>query len=67
MKWLIGKVLMEHVPVIREVTEREITPEAGDEVKVLMRGYVEHTFTDGEIKVGGLEPIEIVEVTRPPR
>lgn len=66
MKFLLSgmkRVVVEHEPTVRTITERAEAPKAGDEIILLVRGTVAR-FNADEIEVEGLEPVEVVEINR---
>lgn len=59
-------VAMEADTKVATVTERDVLPQEGDDVYVLMRGRVARVFGErgGEVEVDQLLPVEITKIQR---
>jgi hypothetical protein len=59
-----GRIVIEHDPLIRRITETRERPQEGDEIILAVRGRVARLLGDDEVEVENLQPVKIIEITR---
>ena len=68
MKFLFegfNRIMVEHEPLIRRITETRELPREGDEVLLVARGTVARVVGTDEVEVENLQPVKIIEINRP--
>ena len=60
-----GRVMVEHEPLIRRITETREHPQEGDEVVLIAKGRVARVLGGDEVEVDDIRPVRIVEINRP--